>query len=168
LIGAASDSNPYALIVLKAIDEFKVDKYSSKKLSYKNQYQLTTGLDICISHPVIILKDRTYLKRGKIKIDFGDIKIVGETSKVAGRWRKKQSKEMLVTTMKVKGHGFTMSYTQPTLMKFNARTDSFTILPTTDFTVSLEKLNYSPLLEKQFLSENIDFEDLDNSQHLNI
>lgn len=50
-------------------------------------------------------------------------------------------------------------------MKFK---DSFTILPTTDFTIRLEKLNYSPLLEKQFLSESIDFEDLDNSQHLDI
>lgn len=36
-------------------------------------------------------------------------------------------------------------------------------MPTTDFIVKLEKLNYSPLLEQYFLSENIDFEDLDFS-----
>lgn len=80
-------------------------------MSHKNQQELTTGLDICISHPVIILKDRTYLKRGKVKIDFGDIKIDSETSKVTGRWRKKPNRKMLVTTMQIKGNGFTMSYT---------------------------------------------------------
>lgn len=114
LIGAASDSNPYAQIAIKVTEEFKVDKQSFKKLSYKNQYQLTTGLEICISHPVIILKDRTYLKRGKVKIDFGDIKIESEMSLVTGRWRKKPNRKMLVTAMLIKGNGFTMSYTQPT------------------------------------------------------
>jgi hypothetical protein len=84
------------------------------------------------------------LKRGKIRIDFGDIKITSETSKVAGRWKSKPSKEILVTTMIVNGHGFTMSYTKPTNMK----TEFFTILPATNFVVGLEKLNHSQLLEK--------------------
>ena len=48
---------------------------------------------------------------GKVKIDFGDIKIDSETSKVTGRWRKKPNRKMLVTTMQIKGNGFTMSYT---------------------------------------------------------
>ncbi len=92
LIGAASDSNPYYQLGIKAKDAFQswIDsqqeipklRTSAGTKNELNQYKLCTGLDICISHPVIILKDRHYLKRGKIRIDFGDIKISNETNKV--------------------------------------------------------------------------------------
>ena len=113
---------------------------------------------------MISLKDRHYLKRGKIRIDFGDIKISSETKKVLGRWKSKPNKEVLTTTTKINGHGFTMSYTKPSSM----RTDFFTILPATNFAIGLEKLNHSELLEKAYMSKAFDFEDFDISQHLKI
>jgi hypothetical protein len=66
--------------------------------------------------------------------------------------------------MKINGQGFTMTYTRPTNMK----NDFFTILPSTNFKIGLERLNYSELLEKNYLSEGFNFEDLDISQHIKV
>lgn len=51
------------------------------------QGRFITGLDIELSHPLIILKDRPYLAKGKIRIDFGQIKITNDTTESLGRIR---------------------------------------------------------------------------------
>jgi hypothetical protein len=77
---------------------------------------------------------------------------------------KKPDEKVLVTTMKINGHGFTMSYEKPSGMK----QVNFTILPSTNFAVAIERLNYSDKLTKYYLSEGFDFEDLDISQHMKV
>ena len=110
------------------------------------------------------MKDRPYLNRGKLRIDFGDIRISNQTSIEQGRWQKKPDENVLVTTMKVLGQGFTMSYEKGAGMKC----DNFTILPSTNFAIAIERLNYTDKLLKYYLSEGIDFTDLDISQHMKV
>jgi hypothetical protein len=43
-------------------------------------------------------------------IDFGQIHISNETSQVQGRWQKKPDEKVHVQTMRLEGHGLTMSY----------------------------------------------------------
>ena len=67
--------------------------------------------------------------------------------------------------MTIAGNGLTMYYTcNPN----KQRDQIFTILPNTNFKVKLKRINFSPLLEKQYLSEGFDFSDLDISQHINV
>jgi len=67
--------------------------------------------------------------------------------------------------MKINAKGLTMLYSQGSRTK----ADSFVMLPLTDFDISIEKLNFSPILnDLQFMTPEIDFEDLDFSQHINV
>jgi len=98
LLGALSDSNPYWPIIqeelFKMEDDFdrqlqarmrqsRPSKKEQKKQVQSNrdlkQYLKCTGLDMKLHHPQIILKDRVYLKRGKLKIDFGVISVSNQT-----------------------------------------------------------------------------------------
>ena len=71
---------------------------------------MISGLDIQISHPLIILKDRHYLQKGQIRIDMGDIKITNELKPESGRWQLQRDKTALTSIMLIKGKGLTMQY----------------------------------------------------------
>ena len=50
------------------------------------QYPLTTGLDIQIQNPVIMIKDRPYFE-SNIEIDLGQIKVTSKLQNVEGKWK---------------------------------------------------------------------------------
>jgi hypothetical protein len=64
--------------------------------------------------------------------------------------------------MKVAGSGFTMSYTNW------SNSQLFIILPYTNFQIEIEKVNYSELLSRYYMTKQFDFEDLDISQKMKI
>lgn len=49
---------------------------------------------------------------------------------------------------------------------FNSK--AYMITPPFNMNISMERINYSDLLQDQYLSNGIDFEDFDKSDHLNI
>ena len=64
--------------------------------------------------------------------------------------------------MTIVGNRFTMGYED------DEKTQQFLILMSTNFEVKLTNLNYTEILVKSYKSENINFEELDISQHIEV
>jgi hypothetical protein len=64
--------------------------------------------------------------------------------------------------MTIVGNRFTMGYED------DEKTQQFLILMSTNFEVKLTNLNYTEMLVKSYKSENINFEELDISQHIDV
>jgi hypothetical protein len=64
--------------------------------------------------------------------------------------------------MTIVGNRFTMGYED------DEKTQQFLILMSTNFEVKLTNLNYTEMLVKSYKSENINFEELDISQHIEV
>ena len=64
--------------------------------------------------------------------------------------------------MTIVGNRFTMGYED------DEKTQQFLILMSTNFEIKLTNLNYTEMLVKSYKSENINFEELDISQHIDV
>jgi hypothetical protein len=121
------------------------------------QYPLTTGLDVTMENPVIVLKDRPYF-RGNIEVDLGQIRITSRLDHVAGKWKRAPLKKTYVNVMDVDMKSVRIDY----------NSKSYMITPPFDMLISIERINYSELLLDQFMSKGIDFEQFDKSDQLTI
>jgi hypothetical protein len=111
------------------------------------QYPLTTGLDITMENPVIVLKDRPYF-RGNIEIDLGQIRITSRLEHVEGKWKQVPHKKTYVNIIDIDMKSVRIDY----------NSKSYMITPPFDMLISIERINYSELLLDQFMSKGIDFE----------
>ena len=191
VIGALSDSNPYSRTRAKANDLFKELLRQAKESAHgdfgEKQYSedpeclhphwtilnapifselqqspYCTGLDVRISHPLMILKDRLYNKRGKIRAEASEIVISATTAKKAGRYKSQPERLVQTDTKIIRVKGMSLQYTNG----IDMTQEVFTILAPTNFLVERESVTWSPILDKrQFLTPGFDFCEFDYSQH---
>lgn len=81
------------------------DAMDTSKINYEDfdlkQYTMTSGLDINIENPVIVLRDRPYFSDKSIEIDLGYIQITSRLEERLGRWAEFPSKPVLVNVMDI-------------------------------------------------------------------
>lgn len=184
LINAVSDANPYWPLLEKCQSTFRdlLKKASASEVPqtayithpYSNaltshlfndlqQSPYCTGIELFASYPLFIVKDRNYLKLGKVRMEANNITISSGIKSVKGRYRKQPSRELLVGTTTIKFRSVTCHYTQG---RSERTTDKlYTIIAPTDILMQRESVAYSPYLyEQQLMTPGFDFEDLDISQ----
>jgi hypothetical protein len=99
------------------------------------QYPLTSGLDITIENPVIVLKDRPYFDE-KIEIDLGQINISSKLDCVCGKWKHIVEKKTFVNVIDIEMKNVRIDY----------NSKDFMITPPFQMMISLQRINYSSLL----------------------
>ena len=99
------------------------------------QYPLTSGLDITIENPVIVLKDRPYFDE-KIEIDLGQINISSKLDRVGGKWKHTVGIKTYVNVIDIEMKNVRIDY----------NSKDFMITPPFQMMISLQRINYSPLL----------------------
>jgi hypothetical protein len=130
-----------------------------------NQYKLTTGLNIVLDHPIIVLKERPYTKRGSVEVDLGQAELKAETKPNRDR---KQNDTVFVTSMNMRVCGFNMNFIKDRRKTEHLRDSIIQVLEDTNLELTLEQLNFSPALADRYLSPGFDFQKLDISQHLTL
>ena len=101
-------------------------------------------MDIKIDHPLVILKDRLYNKKGEIRGELNQVHITATKEKKKGRWRKQPDREIQLNTMVVQNKGLSLQYTASDTMS----EEVFTVLPPSNFTVEKESIQWSPFLDQ--------------------
>lgn len=104
---------------------------------------------------MLVLKDRPYLKN-QVEIDLGNISIETTTSEQIGRW-KGGHKAIWSTTFLIKMKRMGIFYNK-----------NFEIASPFDLELSFNKPNQTPLMVDSYISDDIDFTEIDFSYHLNL
>ena len=98
----------------------KPQEASYKKNQYLDfdlkQYPLTSGLDITIENPVIVLKDRPYFDE-KIEIDLGQINISSKLDCVCGKWKHIVEKKTYVNVIDIEMKNVRIDFNSKDFMK---------------------------------------------------
>jgi hypothetical protein len=108
------------------------------------QSPFCTGIELHAQYPLFILKDRNYLKLGKIRIECNDITISSSIRSVTGRYRKQATKEIRVGATSIKLRSVTCHYTQGKSQRTNDKL--YTVIAPTDIVLVRESVAFTPYL----------------------
>ena len=91
-------------------------------------------------------------------MDLGMIRITSSLDKVAGKWRSLPDKKCYVNNMNIEMKSFKIDYNG----------GEYQITPPFDMKIEIERINFTELLQDQFLAEGFDFEEFNKADMLQI